>query len=243
MLLYLVAGLILATSCLAGHGEDRAHDLRGDWGGHLSLLHARLAGPHVSGESNWVLDFWNGPPLAALAKGHGLTNNHALIIDAHGESRRTPAGRDFVLVPHRDLVGPAPVADAFSFRDLARMLGPERLKIHNLILSACNRDGSFDARSVRRCFPAVTNIVHLPAGELGFKPTFYQALFRRSSQIGSIFGRKVERGAPGEFYELDESSTPESRPLRPYVAELFLPRANKPYRITRAGREILEPGS
>ena len=195
------------------------------------LLKQHLVGPNVSGESNFYLDLWQPPKMRVIAPGSGLTNNHALFINSHGKGIRTKSGRRFVFYPHADIG-----KGQFFIEDIAAALGPENVaSIHNLVISACDTDSSFDVKEVRKHFPNATNIIHSASGQAGYQEMLFQLLLADSSQIETLY---QTRSPDGDF-DLTNRPVPGSKKMPPYIATLFRPRKPEPYRTQKAGRELL----
>ena len=213
---------------------------QGEYGGDLELLRRCYTSPRA-GESNHYLDLWSPSALPVLARINGLTNNHALIVDSHGEALcATQSG--YAFYPNGAMVPPGHPSPCYSARDLATVLGREQAaSIHNLLLAGCNREGRFRSAELRRHFPNATNVTHMAAGELAFKPMFYQAIVLPSSEIRTLFGKTRRTSDGGVECEIRRMPSPEASALGAYVADLYLPGAPRPYRTVRAGRELLEP--
>ncbi|HXG48355.1 MAG TPA: hypothetical protein VNO52_12075 [Methylomirabilota bacterium] len=239
-----LAGLT-AAALLAGLATNRAgaSDGRGEFGGDLGFLKSCYTAPAHPEESNHYLDLWNRTSLPALARANGLTNNRALFIDSHGRGGVAFLGRRFAFHPHRDAFPDEAKTPLYSARDLARTLGPAATNIHNIVVGACNVEGHLDLSELRRHFINATNIVHLPAGKLGFKPLFYAAIVNPASANTGQYAIPTLTAGGWTAYHL--SKEPASGALRtsPYVATLFHPGQATPFRVQIAGRELLEPAS
>lgn len=197
--------------------------------------------PQLPGESNHYIDMWGETPLRELALTAGLTNNHTLLINSHGKAVRTPRGLEYVYYPRNKGVSGDETNLTFTAADLAQALGPAAGEIHNIILSGCNKEKAFSAASLRQYFVNATNVVHAPAGQLGYQPMFFQALFNISTEIKRLYETPRVNKAGQMEYTVDYTRQPKSTVLRPYIAELFQPGKAQPYRIQTAGRELLVP--
>jgi hypothetical protein len=200
--------------------------------------------PQVQGESNHYIDLWAGNTLRSLTVSSGLTNNRTLFVNSHGTAINKGFGKRHVLYPHQSLLAPTQTAPLFSARDLAQLLGPTAAgEIHNIVLAACNAEGALSATEFRKYFVNATNVTHCPAGQLGYQAMFLQAFLSPSTHIEPLYEvvRKNSLGAVA--YEIENAPSPQATKLSPYVAELFLPDASKPFRTAVAGREILVPTS
>jgi len=98
-----------------------------------------------------------------------------------------------------------------------------------------------DTQEIRKAFPNATNIVHCASGELGYQAMFFQALVNHSSKVKPIY-EWAERNSRGELeYFTAPVATRNAKRFAPYIAELFMPGAMKPFAVQRAGRELLDP--
>jgi hypothetical protein len=195
-------------------------------------LNQQLVGPTAKGESNYYLDLWQPPKMRVIAPGSGLTNNHALFINAHGKGAKTKDGVRFVIYPH-DEIGKG----EFTILDIATAVGAEHVgKIHNVVISACNTDSSFDPVEVRKHFPNATNIIHSAPGQAGYQEMLFQMLLADSSQIETLY---QSRSDDDDDFEITNHPVRGSKKLSPYIATLFEPGKAKPYRTQKAGRELL----
>ena len=122
------------------------------------------------------------------------------------------------------------------------MVGPGAVtNIHNLVLAACNAEGVLSTKELRKYFPNATNIVHCVAGELGYQPMFLQAIMSCSWTIKPVYEWR-ERNEKGQVqYVTGHTPVHGAKRLAPYTAELFRPGAEEPFRVQRAGRELLDP--
>ncbi len=231
-----VAGLafvFLFTGCAGGYRSAQPGGFAsattrhwGEYGGNMQYLASCCTGPQAPGESNYYLDML-GMGFPGFAAAEGLTNNHTLFVLSHGKAIRTDFGVEYAFYPGGYMVHPP----CFSVRDLARILGPHALEIHNLVFAGCNLENMFDARDVKRFFVNATNIVHALPGTDATIGTFQEILTYSSTELGArsfmpssrvpLFGRNdtVHNGR--------------------YVAELFRPGEGKPYEKVIAGRELL----
>jgi hypothetical protein len=195
-------------------------------------LNQYLVGPTVKGESNFYLDLWQPPKMRIIAPGSGLTNNHALFINSHGKGVNAKDDVRFVFYPHEEIG-----KSEFTIADIAAAVGPDNIgKIHNVVISACNTDSSFDASEVRKHFPNATNIVHSAPGQAGYQEMLFQMLLADSSQIETLY---QSRGNDDDDFEITNHPVRGSKKLSPYIATLFEPGKAKPYRTQKAGRELL----
>lgn len=205
------------------------------------VLRGFYSGPAVPGESNHYLDMWPGRMLRSLLEAAGLTNNHALVINAHGQAAGRGAAPQFVIYPDACLLGVGQLVPRYTVRDIVELLGPQAASVHNVVVSACNLEGAFSSQQFRRYFINATNITYCPAGQAGYQAMFHQALLVPSGQIQLLYAR-VDRAANGELKHLVSSRPGRgTRVVQPYVAELFLPGASQPFRVQVAGRELLQP--
>ena len=221
--------------------EACSNGSRGQFGFNLEFLRHYYRGPKNPGESNYFIDLWAGQNLKAFASECHLTNNHALFVNSHGGGMITARGTQYAYYPHQSLLAPNEKSPCFSAADLAAVLGKKADGIHNILISACNADGSFTAQELRKYFVNATNIVHMPAGKLGFQPMFLQVLASPSSKIESVY-ENCSKDKSGKF-EFIMGNAPGSKTtqLDPYIAELFKPAQRSPFRVKVAGREILAP--
>jgi hypothetical protein len=208
----------------------------GEFGTCLRVLTRAHLAPQGPGESNHCLDLWTGGGLHGLLRAAGLTNNHALFINSHGEEVN---GR-YALYPHAKVAPPGARTPHFSAADVARVLGPEAAaQVHNVLIAGCNAEGAFRAEEFRRSFPNATNVTHTAAGELGYQPMFQQALLSRSSEVETLYESARRNKSGGVEYTLSNKASKGAKKFSPYVAELFRPGEMKPYRTQVAGRELL----
>ena len=228
---------MLAIACSRGENSGR-----GEVGGELDFLRKFHIPPQGTEESNHYFDLWSGSALAALARINGLTNNNTRFVDSHGKAGRGSLRERYVFYPSDELAPPAQKLPLFTARDLATVLGPESAaRIHNIVLAGCNLAGALNPQEFRKYFVNATNITHTPAGQLGFKPMFFQAIVLNSTEIKTLYATPRTQRIGGEEYQVGDSPEPGSTRVSPYIAELFLPGAKKPFRTALAGREILEP--
>lgn len=228
-----------------GAKGDRVRDpqWRGEFGGDLELLRSFYTPPSGNGESNHYFDLWEPGSLATFARTQGLTNNRTLFVDSHGTERFSWKGLQYVLRPNVAAVGEGRKVPTYAVADLARILGPEAAgRVHNIVIAGCNEGGSLVASALRRHFPAATNVIYMAAGNLSYKPQFYQILTLHSADIEPLYGREVTSANGRVKAEIFRRPVDGARPLGRYVAELFEPGAPRAYRRQMAGRELLEPG-
>jgi len=199
----------------------------------IEWLQKHFVGPTVAGESNYYLDLWEPPKMRVIAPGGGLTNNHALFINSHGKGVKSKKGTRYAFYPH-ELVG----GGEFFIEDIAALVGARQVfKIHNVVISGCDLDSSFNAKEIRKYFPNATNIIHSAAGEAGYQEMLFQLLLSESSQIETLY---QIRDSDGEF-DITNHPVPGCKRLAPYVATLFRPGKSGSYRTQKAGRELLTP--
>ncbi len=216
---------------------------RGQHGGDLRLLQSFYQAPRTNGESNHLFDLWESGGLSGFAKFHGLTNNRALIIDSHGTDFFTWGGPHYVFRPNTRVLPSGAELPSYSVRDFAQVMGPgAAASIHNVVIAGCNQRGALKTSEFRRYFVNATNITYMAAGNLSYKPCFFQALNRHSLNIEPLYGRPSLTTNGATRMEISRVASPGAVLLGNYVAELFEPGARRPYRIQRAGRELLEPG-
>jgi hypothetical protein len=215
---------------------------QGEFKADLAFLKRFYTAPLSSGESNHYLDLWAGQTLRDLVQSAGLTNNHTLFVNSHGEAVTQGTAPRYAFYPHESLVAAGQAAPHFSARDLAQLVGPEAAcRIHNIVVAGCNAAGAFDPGELRKNFIHATNVTHCPAGQLGYQAMFHQALLVPSARVQPLH-ETVQKARGGQTqYFLGSKSGRHTRPLDPYVAELFLPGAGKPFRTQVAGRELLDP--
>jgi hypothetical protein len=208
----------------------------GEYGADLNLLRETMRGPSNLKESNYFVDLWDNGELRDYARDHGLTNNHALFVISHGGGIQTVQGPRYAYFP--ELRTSASKSKAlFSARDLAQVLGPERVAgIHNLVIAGCNFDNTFSSAELRLLFPNATNIVHSLPGKNAHETLFRHALIYPSRDVRTLYSQPDDF-QPGMF---DEGWR--AKKAQPYIAELFLPGALMPYKIQTAGRELLDHG-
>ena len=170
--------------------------------------------------------------MRVIAPGGGLTNNHALFINSHGKGIKTKHGVRYVFYPHEE-VG----MGEFFIEDIVAAVGADNVGgIHNLVISACNTDSSFNAKEVRKYFPNATNIIHSAAGQAGYQEMIFQVLLAESSQIETLY---QSRAADDDDFEISNRPVPGCKKMSPYIATLFRPGKVEPYREQKAGRELL----
>ena len=179
-------GLVLAWAC--GQGGAVAAD-RGQYGGDLDFLRRFYTPPQSDQESNHYLDLWSPGTLPVLARVNGLTNNHTLFVDSHGKAGCATTGSGYGLYPKEELLERGQKMPYYSTRDLARVLGPASRSIHNVVIAGCNEEGRFSSQEIRRSFPNATNVTYMVAGQLAYKPMFYQAIVLLSTEIKPIYGK------------------------------------------------------
>jgi len=228
--------LIGAVVALIARGADHQ---TGEFGGDLNLLRSFVMPARSPAESNWFVDMWEGQTLQSILSMHGLTNNHALFVNCHG--KRISSGR-FAFYPHQSLLKPNTAPPYYSAADLATVLGPARVRsVHNLVLAACNAEGALSVKEFRKVFPNATNIVHSAAGELGYQPMFVQAIVNSSWNVRCVYEWR-EKNDRGEFqYVTGHTPVDGAKRFAAYTAELFRPGSDEPFRVQRAGRELLDP--
>jgi hypothetical protein len=169
-----------------------------------------------------------------------LVNNNALFVLSHGKAVTTSAGRRYAFMPGINGRQPAETDTAFSPRDLARMLGRDRVgRIHNLVLAGCNTENMFYPAELLQHFPGVTNIIHAEPGTDAYEATFQHALTHHSRQIAGLYRDKEVNGIV-RFGPAPKAAG--ARKIAPYVARLYSARGQKLLRVQVAGRELLEPG-
>ena len=234
--------LLLALSLIPARGQAAraAVDLaQGEFGADLEFLQQHYNPPRAPGESNHFIDLWEGQTLRSLASACNLTNNHALFVNSHGGRIRTARGWQYAWYPHRTLLSTEKTSN-FSAADLAHIVGPSSApQIHNIILSGCNAEGAFKCNDLRKYFVNATNIVHMPAGQLGYQSMFLQVLTNPSAVIQPLYETRTRDSQGKATYYLGRTFSLKATRLSPYVAELFNPGQNRPFRTQIAGRELL----
>lgn len=225
-----------------GKSSKNVNSGRGLYGADLNLLAKFYTPPQSPGESNHYIDMWAGRTTRDYLVAHGLTNNHALVINSHGGALPYGLSARHAYYPHDSLLPRHQKTPYFSVQDLARLLGPENAKqIHNIVLAGCDPDRSFDSQELRKHFINATNITHTVAGEMGYQSMFLQALFSDSADIRPLY-ESAKRNPQGKMeYHLNKAPAGNAVKLTPYLAELFRPGETKPFRTQVAGRELLEP--
>ena len=194
-------------------------------------LQQHLVGPRVKGESNFYLDLWQPPKMRVIAPGSGLTNNHALFINSHGKGIKTKDGLRYVFYPH-EAIGDG----EFLIEDIAAAVGASNIpKIHNVVISGCNTDSSFNAGDIRKHFPNATNIIHSAPGQAGYQEMLFQLLLADSEQIETLYQTR----AGDEEFEITNRPVRGCKKMTPYIATLFRPGQREPYRKQKAGRQLL----
>ena len=213
---------------------------RGQYGGDLEFLGQHHTAP-ASGESNHYIDLWTPGALPALARVNGLTNNRALFVDSHGKAGCAP-GNNYGFFPRKSLVPAGTSTPCFSLGDLAAVLGARAAQsIHNIVLAGCNEEGRLDSREVRRYFPNATNVTHMVAGQLAYKPMYYQAIIHRVEDIRPLYGLNTRTRDGRVETQIVNEPRPGAVPLGNYIADLYLPGGLSPFRSRPAGRDLLEP--
>ena len=206
----------------------------------LGFLRKHYSPPQGPGESNHFIDLWSGQNLRTLVLGCHLTNNQALFVNSHGMGVSTQRGTQHAYYPHQSLLGPMAKTPRFSAADLAKVLGaPNSDRIHNILLSSCNADGSFSATELRKYFVNATNIVHMPAGKLGYQSMFLQVLTTDSSNVQPLYEICAKNKSGKLEFFLEKTPSSRATQLTPYIAELFRPGAMAPFRTQIAGHETL----
>jgi hypothetical protein len=225
-----------------GGGPVITQAAHGEFGGDVDFLRKHSSGPRP-GESNYYIDLWAEQNLRKLVRETGLTNNRALFVNSHGLGVLTGRGLQYAYQPHQSLLGPADKMPHFSAADLARVLGPVCAeRIHNIVISGCNADDSFNPRELRKYFVNATNIIHMSGGKYGYQSMYFQLLTKDSSQNKPLYEIAARNRAGQLEFFLERTPTSHATVLSPYTAELFRPAALDPYKIQIAGREILLPG-
>lgn len=233
----LLFGCLIAL--LAGWKAASAETTAGEFGADIGFLKSQCSGPQTACESNFYIDMWQGRTLRGILSLNGLTNNRTLFVNSHG---REISGGRFAFYPHQSLVASAADLPCYSPRDLAVVIGTANSPlIHNIVLAACNAEGALSARELRKHFPNATNIVHSPPGELGYQAMFVQAMVNGSWNIEPLYESR-EQNEKGQFeYVTGPAPAANAKRFAPYIAELFKPGHEEPFRVQRAGRELLDP--
>jgi len=212
-----------------------------EYGYSFEFLRQHYSAPQRSGESNFIVDLWAEQNLSAFVRECKLTNNHALLISSHG-GPASASDRHYCFYPHESLLPRGAKTPQYSAGDMAALLGPQNAaSIHVILVSGCNAEGAFNASELRRRFVNATNIIHMPAGELGYQPMFRQILTARSTCIQPIFETRLKNDAGHSEFIMGAKPSPHCTRLGPYVADLFKPGAVAPFRVQTAGRELLAP--
>jgi hypothetical protein len=212
---------------------------RGDLGGDMTLLAHFYTPPVGLGESNHFIDMWSGGQMAEFVRGHGLTNNRALFIISHARGRTSGGKWRYALYPAESEVKPGAKTPYYSPQDIARVLGRGVIdQIDNLIISGCNAENLLDLSEWRACFPSATNIIHAAAGRDGYDFLLRHALLYRSPEIKWLYETPESFSLEGAEDKKNQAKKPPK--LNLYLASLYRPGANQPYRVQTAGRELLE---
>jgi hypothetical protein len=232
----------LLTSMSGAGGAGPFAGEKGTFGASLEFLAAHHQGPEEPGESNHFIELWQGRQTQPIATLHGLRDNHTLFINSHGGGFPTAAGQRHAFYPHESLLRKGQRAPRYSAPDIARVLGPaQAASIHNIVSGGCDREGTFSATELRRHFVNATNIVHVPAGQPGVQPMYFEAIVNRSSENKPFYEAAIPTGPRSTGYTITSAPSDHARRLAPYVAELFRPGEREPFRVQPAGRELLEP--
>jgi len=211
----------------------------GEYGCNLNLLRAFYTPPQTPEESNYFIDMEQGESLRNFAFAHGLKNNHALFVFLHGRAIETPAGLRYAFCPDQRNRDDSAVS-GFPIRDIARILGPANAsQIHNLVLASCNRENMLCPAELKAYFPNVTNITHAAPNTAAQASTFRHALIYHSRDIQFLY-EMSDSFTLGVF---DDSKNHKGnfKKAVPYIAELYLPGARRPFSTQTAGRELLDP--
>ncbi len=237
----------LTNGGLRGETASRAPSARpgsasGEFGGDMTFLRSFYTAPG-SGEGNHYVEMWKpGAGIREITRAFGLTRNRALFVNSHGDAVSTARGSRYGFHPHETRISNMEPAPSYSVRDLFTLIGPAAAAdIHNICISGCNTEGLLKAGELRQFFPNATNITHVGAGDSGFEPMFIQALTLPSADIRPLFETAQKKGTGEMAYSLGHTSAPNALRLPPYIAELFLPGAKKPFKTRVAGRDLLDP--
>lgn len=229
-----------ALSAMATESTEReVGELRGD----LAALRSFYTRPSDLKNGNHIFDMWAGRSLPRLLQAAGLTNNRALIVNAHGKGVATTLGLRYAYHPHESVVKRMSESAYFTIGDIAAVVGPRSAAtIHNVILAGCDRERAFRWAEVRQHFPHATNIVHVPAGAEGYQPMFLQSLVSESDSIAPVYQLRRVNPFGRSRYEIGPRWQQGATRLSPYIAELFRAGERKPFRVQTAGRELLATG-
>lgn len=212
----------------------------GEYGGNLHLLSSFYRAPQAPGESNHFVDMLGDGSLRGFAVEQGLTNNHTLFLLSHGGAIETPSGSRYALWPGRSKRC-HPRSASFSVSDVARFLGPAAAsQVHNVMIAGCNRENLLCLGEFREFFPNATNITHAAAGCDPQESAFRRAMSYSSRDLDFLC-QMPDTFSVGVF-ERKKTGKEALRRGAPYVAELYLPGAKKPFVTQTAGRELLQPG-
>lgn len=226
---------------LAGSGKASAGTVRGDLGADMAGLGRFYTPPQVSGESNHYIDMWDGNALRGIIQSAGLTNNNALFVNSHGKGISTGRSKRYAFYPHRKLLSNRQSVPHFSIGDLATLLGRHAASIQNIVVAGCDTDSAFDAQEMRKYFPNATNVTHVVSGQPGYQPMFLQAIFSPSQSIETLYETADRNPSGVTQYRITATPIGRAVKLHPYVAELFRPGTNQPFRTQVAGGELLQP--
>lgn len=244
--LFSVLAALLTGGCasIAGPETDlvtsdsASHSGRGEFGGDLELLRRVYFPPAAPGESNYLIDLYTGGAWKQFLATQGLTNNHTLFVLSHGKAIQTGLGSRYAYYPeegvfhgHHRLL--------FSARDLATLLGPAAAGIRTICIAGCDAEGAFRPEELRRYFVHATTIIHAPPHRNGFEIAFRHVLMYDSQAIHFLY-EVPDSFKPGQF---DDRKAMQAKKVRPYVATLYAPGAQKPYKTETAGRELLTAGN
>ena len=242
--------LVLAAALLAGWRTVRPKTqppapeprhlapLKGEFGSSVDLLSRNYTPPQEPGESNYYIDIHGEGAFRKFARASGLTNNRTLFVISHGRAALTRVGLRYVFYPDEKVVGDAEIP-YYSAGDLARILGATNAgKIHNLVIAGCNGESQFNADELHTYFLNATNITHSPPGKNGFDIALRHALLYHSREIKMLYEVPVDFTV-GLFEDATRAKQNDS-PMAPYIASLYKPGSNRPFKKQTAGRELLD---
>lgn len=240
----LVALVFLCLVACDGSAAESTPGTPGEFGSDLEILKSFHTTLTAGQSGNHLFDMWSGATLARTMRHAGLTNNHALVINAHGKALRTAESQRYAYHPHISRIAPGKKRPCFSAADFATVLGRKTAaQVHNIVLAGCNKEGVFTTAELRNFFPNATNIIHMAAGEFGYQEMFRQIFFAESQNIQPAFQLRRVNGHSGKNYEIVNGPQAGATELKPYIAEIFDPSSRAPVRTQIAGRELLQPRS
>jgi len=215
--------------------------LLGEFGACLEDLRRFYSGPENPNESNHYIELWEGRTIRATTQWAGMTNNHTLFINSHGKALQGSSRHAYY--PHSSLLSNSQSTPYYSAKDFATLLRDASTNIHNIILAGCDFDRSFKTSELRQHFVNATNITHSAAGKAGYQPMYLQAILSRSEDIKPLYETPRTNAKGVKEYHIRTTPSLHSTQLTPYIAELFRPGEKVPYKIQKAGCELIQAAS